>query len=77
MGEHVADELRLVMDYPAPDTFRVQLCIVGVTSVTGRETLEPVATVYVSNDPTDCNFEASAVLATLARKARLLDPPEG
>ena len=76
MRKYVADELRVVMDYPEPDTFRVQLCIVGVTSVTGKETLEPVATVYVSNDPTDCNFEASAVLDVLARKARLLEPPE-
>ena len=76
MRKYVADELRVVMDYPEPDTYRVQLCIVGVTSVTGKETLEPVATVYVSNDQTDCNIKAFSVLDSLARKTMGLEPPE-
>lgn len=69
------DKLKLEMDYPAPDTYRVRLMVEGELSTSKTVVWYEVATVSVAGSKKVARFRASQALLDLAGRCGTLEPP--
>lgn len=69
------DKLKLEMDYPAPDTYRVRLMVEGELSTSKTPVWYDVATLAVAGSQETARFLASHTLRDLAGRCRTLEPP--
>lgn len=69
------DKLKLEMDYPAPDTYRVRLMVEGELSTSKTPIWYEVATIAVAGSEQAARYDASLVLMDLVGRLGTLEPP--
>lgn len=69
------DNVKLEMDYPAPDTYRIRLMVQGELSTSKVVVWYDVATLAVQSSESAARTQAAVVLAELVDEAWGLEPP--